>query len=82
VLGLDVHNETNDRILANFRLEKIGYVFQTFNLMSAMSAVENVELPMMMLNKIKRKDRRRRAVELLKRVGLEDRLEHLPSEVR
>ncbi|KAJ8902299.1 hypothetical protein NDN08_006706 [Rhodosorus marinus] len=81
VLGLDVHSETNDRTLASFRLEKIGYVFQTFNLMSAMSAVENVELPMMMLNKIKRKERRRRAVELLRRVGLEDRLEHLPSEL-
>jgi len=46
-----------------------------------MSALENVELPMILLGKLSDKDRRHRAISLLKRVGLGDRLDHLPSEL-
>lgn len=46
-----------------------------------MSALENVELPMILLGKLGEKERRQRAINLLKRVGLGDRLDHLPSEL-
>ena len=46
-----------------------------------MSALENVELPMILLGKYSEKERRKRAIALLKRVGLGDRLDHLPSEL-
>lgn len=67
--------------LPNIRLRKIGFVFQTFNLLAAQSAFENVELPMVLLGELKRSERIQRATTLLKEVGLGDRLEHLPSEL-
>jgi putative ABC transport system ATP-binding protein len=56
-------------------------VFQTFNLLATMTALENVELPMILLGKLTEKERKQRAIGLLKRVGLGDRLDHLPSEL-
>jgi len=67
--------------LANLRLQKIGFVFQTFNLLATMSAFENVELPMTILGKLNNKQRKERALELLRLVGLQDRVGHLPSEL-
>lgn len=64
----------------DLRLKQIGFVFQTFNLLSSLSAFENVELPMTLLG-IKRKERTKRAIELLEQVGLKDRMSHLPSEL-
>ncbi|ETO15534.1 hypothetical protein RFI_21830, partial [Reticulomyxa filosa] len=72
---------SSDRYLATLRLQKIGFVFQTFNLISTMSAFENVELPMIIHGKLSRKECKQRAIELLEMVGLGDRLEHLPSEL-
>jgi putative ABC transport system ATP-binding protein len=51
--------------LARLRLEKIGFVFQTFNLLATLSAYENVELPMIMLGKLDAKERKAKAKELL-----------------
>ncbi|EFA82791.1 putative non-transporter ABC protein [Heterostelium album PN500] len=73
--------ESSDEYLAKLRLEKIGFVFQTFNLLATMSAYENVELPMIILGKLKPEQRKKRAIELLTLVGLQDRLDHLPSEL-
>ena len=56
-------------------------MFQTFNLLATMSAYENVELPMTILNKLNRKERKHKARELLRLVGLQDRENHLPSEL-
>lgn len=67
--------------MSELRLKHIGFVFQTFNLLATMSALENVELPMILLGKLSEKDRRNKAISLLKRVGLGDRLDHLPSEL-
>lgn len=67
--GVDV-SRLSDRELANFRLRKIGYVFQFYNLISSLTVLENVELPMYLL-KIEEKERRKRALELLKLVGIE-----------
>eukprot|EP01133_Synstelium_polycarpum_P002955 gene2955-3397_t len=73
--------QSSDEYLAKLRLEKIGFVFQTFNLLATMSAFENVELPMIILGKLSQKERKKRAIELLTLVGLQDRLDHLPSEL-
>ncbi|CCQ33833.1 lipoprotein-releasing system ATP-binding protein [Halorhabdus tiamatea SARL4B] len=65
---------------ARLRGTEIGFVFQTFNLMPRLSAVENVELPLVFAE-WNRHDRGERARDLLERVGLGDRLDHLPQEL-
>ena len=68
--------------LVLLRRKFLGFVFQTFNLIPAMNAVENVEYPMYFNNVLKTKsERRAHARKLLAMVGLEKRLEHLPSEL-
>ncbi|EML0202781.1 ABC transporter ATP-binding protein [Vibrio cholerae] len=64
--------------LAAIRNQKIGFVFQSFNLLEYASALDNVALPLVYAG-VKAKDRRRRATELLTRVGLADRLDHKPN---
>lgn len=81
LLGEQVTKESSDGFLADLRLRKIGFVFQTFNLISTMSAFENVELPMIIHGTRSKKDCKKRAIKLLTDVGLGDRLEHLPSEL-
>ena len=62
------------------RLDRIGFVFQSFNLIPWLSAVENVQVPLSLAGK-SATEQRQRATELLDRVGLSDRLEHRPSEL-
>jgi len=81
LFGLEINSESSDSYLSNLRLAKIGFVFQTFNLIATMSAFENVELPMTILGKLNHKERKQRTMELLTMVGLQDRLDHLPSEL-
>ncbi len=71
----------SEEALARLRLEKIGFVFQTFNLLNNFTAVENVEVPMVLLGRLGKAERRRRALQLLEAVGLSDREEHYPSEL-
>lgn len=66
--------------LAQLRGQKIGFVFQTFNLIGRLNALKNVELPMTYQN-TPRDMRRKRATELLGRIGLTDRIYHKPSEL-
>jgi putative ABC transport system ATP-binding protein len=77
--GVDI-SKLNDSKLARLRGKEIGFIFQTFNLYPTLNALENVELPMMIIEKNK-KERKQRALELLKMVGLEGRAEHLPSQL-
>jgi len=81
ILGEKVDGKSTDKYLANLRLRKIGFVFQTFNLLATMSAYENVELPMIILGELSAKESKKRALELLDMVGLQDRYGHLPSEL-
>ena len=67
--------------LAHIRNTKIGFIFQSYNLLARTSAIENVELPLMYNPKVSAKERRERAIEALIGVGLEKRLNHLPSEL-
>ncbi len=77
--GRDVGSLNRNR-LAEIRNEKIGFVFQSFNLLPYATALENVELPMI-YGKMRAKERNRRAEELLKLVGLGDRTRHRPTEL-
>lgn len=77
--GEDVSNFDENR-LAIVRNKKIGFVFQSFNLLPKLSALENVELPMVYSNASKRV-RREKAMEALSKVGLEDRVHHRPNEI-
>lgn len=65
---------------ARIRGEKIGFVFQTFNLIPSLSALENVELPLL-LHTSDGEKRKNKAIKLLERVGLGDRLDHRPSQL-
>jgi len=77
--GKDIeHLEESE--LAQIRGRKIGFVFQTFNLIPTLNALENVMLPMLFQG-ISREKRNERGIELLKKVGLSDRMYHLPSEL-
>ncbi|MBE1499137.1 putative ABC transport system ATP-binding protein [Amycolatopsis lexingtonensis] len=70
----------NERQLALLRNRKIGFIFQSFNLVPRTSALSNVELPLV-YSGLKRSERRRRALAALEMVGLSDRAKHLPSEL-
>ncbi len=76
------HTETLKRdALAKIRSQKIGFVFQSYNLLSRTTAIENVELPLLYNPAISAAERHRRAIEALKRVGLEGRMNHLPNQL-
>src|SRR5512142_2394402 len=77
--GIDV-SQMPDNELAEVRNRKIGFVFQTFNLLPRMTSLRNVELPLI-YNSISKRERRERAMEALKRVGLENRALHRPNEL-
>jgi len=64
--------------LAKIRAEKIGFIFQSFNLLPTLTAVENIELPMV-LGRIPKSERRSRALKLLRAVGLEEKANRKPS---
>lgn len=66
---------------AVLRNRKIGFVFQSYNLLPKTTAVENVELPLMYNSSVSASERRRRAIEALQAVGLGDRLEHKPNQM-
>ena len=77
--GREVESLTANE-LADLRLEKIGFVFQNFQLLGGQTALENVELPLTYAN-IPRKQRRERAEEALTRVGLHDRMDFFPNQL-
>ncbi|HSP32742.1 MAG TPA: ABC transporter ATP-binding protein [Thermoanaerobaculia bacterium] len=77
--GENVAGVTRDQ-LAEIRNRRVGFIFQNFNLLPQISAAENVEMPML-FGGVPMKERRKRAKELLTRVGLGDRLDHKPTEL-
>ena len=71
----------NKNELATLRNEKLGFVFQSYNLLSRTSALENVELPLFYNDRIKSKERKERAIAALEAVGLADRMHHMPNQL-
>jgi putative ABC transport system ATP-binding protein len=70
----------DENALAVFRRQTVGFIFQSFNLITSMSALENVAFPMR-FSRVRRHDRQKQSLALLKRVGLEDRASHRPNEL-
>jgi putative ABC transport system ATP-binding protein len=79
VAGKDLTN-MSDGELASFRARTIGFIFQAYNLMPVLTAIENVELPLL-LHKLSGAERRKRATTALRVVGLEDRTTHYPRQL-
>ncbi len=76
---VSVH-KLSEKQLEKYRLYMVGYIFQAYNLVPVLNVLENVELPMIAMG-IPQVKRRKRALWLIKQVGLEDRIEHRPSEL-
>jgi putative ABC transport system ATP-binding protein len=72
--------QASRKALAAMRNKKLGFIFQGFNLLPRTTALENVELPLIYAG-VKRKERREKAIEALKAVGLEERIRHKPQEL-
>lgn len=79
IKGKDI-NTMNDATLTHLRRYEIGFIFQFYNLIPVLTCFENVELPLITAG-VKKKERKQRAMELLCKVGLEDRLHHKPEEL-
>ena len=77
--GIDISKSTENE-LSEIRNKKIGFIFQSFNLLPRLTALENVELPLV-YSSIPKEERHKRANELLEMVGLKDRIHHRPNEL-
>ena len=77
--GIDISKSTENE-LSEIRNKKIGFIFQSFNLLPRLTALENVELPLV-YSSIPKEKRHKRANELLEMVGLKDRTHHRPNEL-
>ena len=78
--GVDVEALSRDD-LAKLRNHKIGFVFQSYNLLARTSALENVELPLLYNNDVPARERKEKAIKALESVGLGDRLGHVPNQL-
>ena len=77
--GIDI-SKSSENELSEIRNKKIGFIFQSFNLLPRLTALENVELPLV-YSSIPKEERHKRANELLEMVGLKDRIHHRPNEL-
>lgn len=78
--GVNINTLDRDA-LARLRNNKLGFVFQAYNLLPRTTALENVELPLSQRNKIRSKERKERAIAALESVGLADRMKHMPNQL-
>jgi putative ABC transport system ATP-binding protein len=77
--GADI-TSLNEKDLADYRLKKVGFIFQFYNLIPTLTAIENVEVPMALAG-LPKNERREKALNLLRMVGLESRADHKPDEL-
>lgn len=78
--NISVRERTEDE-LSTIRNRKIGFVFQSYNLLARTTALENVELPLLYNNDVSASERRERAIHALEQVGLQDRMYHMPNQL-
>ena len=72
--------DQDEKSLAHIRSKEIGFIFQSYHLLQRQTALENVELPMIYAN-VKEKERKQRAMEVLEKVGLKDKMDHYPNQM-
>jgi putative ABC transport system ATP-binding protein len=77
----DEVTKLNDRQVTDLRLNRIGFIFQTFNLIPVLNALENVEFPMLLLKKDSRAEVRKKAERLIEAVGIREYMRHRPAEL-
>src|SRR5215467_8628020 len=80
VEGQDTMN-LSDRELTNLRLNTLGFIFQSFNLVSVLSVFQNVEFPLLLQRRLSKSERRDRVMSLLEQVGLASHVDHRPNEL-
>ncbi len=73
--------DLSDREITDIRLNKIGFIFQTFNLIPVLNVIENVEFPLLLMKKYSKSEVRGRAEKLIDAVGLSDHMKHRPAEL-
>ncbi|OGJ92461.1 MAG: ABC transporter [Candidatus Raymondbacteria bacterium RifOxyC12_full_50_8] len=78
--GTEIH-ELKDSAITDIRLHKIGFIFQTFNLIPVLNATENVEFPLLLMKKYSKTEVRKKALELIDKVGLTEYSHHRPAEL-
>jgi len=78
--GTDTSGMTKNQ-LATIRNQKLGFVFQSYNLLTRTTALDNVELPLLYNNEVKSRERKERAENALEAVGLKDRMHHMPNQL-
>jgi putative ABC transport system ATP-binding protein len=78
--GVDINTLDKDA-LARLRNLKLGFVFQSYNLLSRTTALENVELPLFYNSKVRSKERKERSIKALEAVSLSDRMHHMPNQL-
>ena len=81
IAGTRIMSRTSDADLAQLRLKDIGFVFQTFNLLSTMTALENVMMPMILAGTLAKAAQREAAMKLLTSVGMAHRADHFPNQL-
>ena len=77
----DEVTKLNDRQVTDLRLHRIGFIFQTFNLIPVLNALENVEFPMLLIKKDSRAEVRKKAERLIEEVGIKEYMKHRPAEL-
>ncbi len=80
-IGGEEINGMKDKKLTDLRLYKIGFIFQTFNLIPVLNIRENVEFPLLLMKELKRSEINRRTEKLIEEVGIEEFIKHRPSEL-
>ena len=78
--GLDVEG-LGDKELTRYRREKIGFIFQSFNLIPVLDVYENIEFPLLLRRSLSRKEREERVMRFIEEVGLQDRIKNKPNEL-
>ncbi|MEO5668929.1 MAG: ABC transporter ATP-binding protein [Bdellovibrionota bacterium] len=73
--------ELSERELTDLRLNKIGFIFQSFNLISVLNVYDNVEFPLLLMKNISKKERHERVSHFIEKVGLQDHMKHRPNEL-
>jgi len=71
----------DDRALTDLRLNKIGFIFQTFNLIPVLDVIENIEFPLLLMKRQTKSEIRKRAYQLIEEVGLKEHAQHRPAEL-